>query len=70
MNKSSGSHSVFLHEALSSSPQAAQDIYSYTESNIMLLLYCLSFIPGGGELKETHLEGVTDTLRKKDRESA
>lgn len=36
----------------------------------MLLLYCLSFIPGGGELKETHLEGVTDTLRKKDRESA
>ena len=45
-------------------PSAVEDICSYTGSNIILPLYCLSFIPGGGELEKTHLEGVTDILRK------
>lgn len=29
-----------------------------------MLLYCLSFIPRGGELEGMHLEGVTTILRK------
>lgn len=46
-------------------PPAVEDICSYTGKNIILPLSCLSFIPGGGELEEMHLEGVTDILRKR-----
>lgn len=54
----------FSYTSLPLPPLAVEDICSYTGSNIILLLYCLSFIPGGGELEDMHLEGMTDILRK------